>query len=896
MTKELRSAARFVYRLVVLWIVDVVSLLITAAVMPGFAIVSLEGNPVLVVAVAAALLLGVTNLLIRPVILLLALPLGLIAVSLVGFFVNTVVLLVVSFLLPGFIIDSVLVAFAGGFVLAVVNTIITTFLTIDDEGSFYETLVERLAKRTPFQGEDDTQRGLVMMEIDGLSYWHLQEALDKGLMPTLSQMIEGEGYVLTRVDCGLPSQTSACQAGILFGDNYDIPAFRWYDKDLGKLMVSGTDAPLINARYATGRGLLRGGSSINNMMDGDAQKSLLTLSNLRAGEEEERKQRARDIYLLMLNPYFFVRTLVLFLGDAALELWQGFKQRIRDEQPRLNRLHRAYPLLRAATTVVMRDVATYLVNLDIIRGTPALYVTWPGYDEVAHHSGPWSKDAFGVLRRYDRVIEQIRDTIAHKAPRAYDLILLSDHGQSFGATFKQRYGVDLKEFIEEHLPRGTRVAQSSGGDDGTISVVAMAAELENVQEQGVGGSVGRAVMGRAQKLLQQGAERRTMPAELSDPAHVTVCGSGNLAQVYFDLYPRKITLTELNETFPGLVDQLVQHEGVGMVVAYGDDGTPLVFGKGGARNLHTAEVMGQDPLPAYGEPELRAAQVRRVADFPHAGDLIVISTVYPDGTVAALEELIGSHGGMGGEQTDAFLFHPGDMDVPPIVNSTEVFPVLNARRNLPLVAHETTGQVQAEPVYAWSPPNLWKGLREVRTWAARAVHALLLQRSAYREIVADPYMTGPALLIAVVAAVVSGLVVGSEAVGMVVSAVGNLFGWVLGGLVLFGAGRLLGGTGSYTATLRGMGFAYIFYLLDVLALVPGLSVVVRIGVGLLTFVAIWMAGVEAQQLRGWRSILLPVVQLLVVGISVSVIALLLSGTGYTIEALLRQFGVMPAVP
>jgi len=85
----------------------------------------------------------------------------------------------------------------------------------------------------------------------------MKKALDDGLLPTLSQMIEEEGYQLSRVDCGLPSQTSACQAGILFGDNYDIPAFRWYDKDKQKLMVSGTDAAEINQRYAKGNGLLR---------------------------------------------------------------------------------------------------------------------------------------------------------------------------------------------------------------------------------------------------------------------------------------------------------------------------------------------------------------------------------------------------------------------------------------------------------------------------------------------------------------------------------------------------------------------------------------------------------------------------------------------------------------
>ena len=61
--------------------------------------------------------------------------------------------------------------------------------------------------------------------------------------------------------------------------------------------------------------------------------------------------------------------------------------------------------------------------------------------------------------------------------------------------------------------------------------------------------------------------------------------------------------------------------------------------------------------------ETRIWQLKRVMDFPHAGDLWLISTVYPDGTVAALEELIGNHGGLGGEQTDAFVFHPADMAV-----------------------------------------------------------------------------------------------------------------------------------------------------------------------------------------------------------------------------------------
>jgi len=891
-----RDTAQFLYRLVVLWIVDVVSLLLTAAILPGFALEPAEGRSVLVVAVAAAFLLGLVNLLIRPAILLLALPLGLIAVSLLGFFVNTIALRITATLLPGFVIDNWWVSFAAGLILALVNTVITNFLTIDDEGSFYEALVERLAKRSSFGLEAEPGRGVVMMEIDGLSYHHLKKALAQGLMPTIRRMMSQEGYVLSRVDCGLPSQTSACQSGILFGDNHDIPAFRWYDKDQGRLMVSGSDAPQINARYAMGSGLLRGGSSINNMMNGDAAKSLLTLADLRTEDQEQKRRRAEDIYLLMLNPYFFVRTLVLFFGDALLELGQGLKQRLRNEQPRQNRLHRAYPLLRAATTVVMRDIATYLTSLDIIRGTPALYVTWPGYDEVAHHSGPWSSDAFGVLKRYDRVIARIREVLARKAPRPYELILLSDHGQSFGATFKQRYGNDLKEFIEGQLPGGARVAQSLGGDDGTIAMAAMAGELQNVQDQRMGSYVGRNVAGRAQRLLQRGAERRA-PAEIDPEAAVTVCGSGNLAQVYFDLYPRKITLDELNAAYPGLVDALVAHGGVGFVVAYADDGTPMVFGKRGARNLHSGEVTGEDPLAPYGDAALRARQVRRIADFPHAGDLIVNSTLYSDGTVAAMEELIGNHGGLGGEQTDAFLLHPGELVVPETANSADLFAILDARRGLPAAGAEPdVPGAEKEGVRSWAPATLWQGLRQVRMWAARAVRALVLSRSAYREVAADPYMTGPAIAIALVASWLQSFVANQDPKEALIGTAVRLLGWLLAVLIVFGAGRLLGGRGSYTATLRAMGFAQAVLLLALLAFIPAVSSLARPSTAILGFVAHWMAGVEAQELRGWRGLLLPVARLVVVVLGIGVLGNLIVGAEFTIESLLSQVGLLAPGP
>lgn len=900
------SVTKMAIRFLLLWVVDGFSLLLTAAVFPGVAFVAGAGDrSTLTAALAAALVLSVVNLLIRPFVLLLARPLGFIAVFLLGFLVNALALLVTAALLPTFQVTGLLSAIAGGIIFAGINVILTGILEVNDEGSFYQGLIERLARKRMYDAGEFDRRGLVMLEIDGLSYHHIKKAIAEGRMPTLQRLMAREGYTLSRVDCGIPSQTSACQAGIMFGDNTDIPAFRWYDKDKQKLYVSGSDAEELNGRYANGHGLMRGGASINNMLAGDADLSLLTLGDLRTAAAEQKERRAEDVYLLMLNPYFLTRTLALFFVDVVRELWEGWQQRRHNVEPRLNRLAHGYPFVRAATTVFMRDVAANLAMLEIIRGAPSIYVTWPGYDEVAHHSGPWTRDAFKVLAHYDRVIAQVHETIREKAPRPYDLIILSDHGQSFGATFKQRYGVSLKEFIEQQLPQGTTVAQSMGGDTGVMSLTAASGELENIHSSGVGGAGGRALARRGQKLLDEGARRREAEAadqDYDEPAQVTAYGSGNLAQVYFDLLPRKIKLSELNEAYPGMVDALVAHEGIGIVCGYADDGAPVVLGKSGTRNLYTGEVTGEDPLrqyapeapDAYGRATVadRVWQVRRVMDFPHAGDLMVISTVYEDGTVAALEELIGNHGGLGGEQTDAFLFHPPDMPVTPTRNSADVFHLLNARRDQPVTATAVAETREDEAPGAWSLGNLWAGLKDARRWLPLAGRALVLDRAAYREIAADPRLTGPALLVGIVPIALSAWV-RSEPGQEILNVLLRVIVWFFAVPAVFVAGRLLTHRGNYTRTLRGLGFAHVVYLVELVAFVPLLAPVALFLGTVLGFVSAWMGAAAAHSTRGWRTILLPLLTVAVL-IIVPVLLVVLTGSfTFTVQQLLQSLGLAP---
>jgi len=277
-----------------------------------------------------------------------------------------------------------------------------------------------------------------------------------------------------------------------------------------------------------------------------------------------------------------------------------------------------------------------------------------------------------------------------------------------------------------------------------------------------------------------------------------------------------------------------------------------------------------------------------VADFPHAGDLMVMSTVYPDGTVAAMEELIGSHGGLGGGQTDAFLFHPGDMEVPPTQNSVDLYHILNARRGTP-VPEQPQADTRVEASDVWTLAALWAGIRQVRTWARYLLGAFVLQRATYASVARDVTVTGPALLIAFVCAFLA--TIDQPGPWQPEHAVVNFMIWLLGVILITTAARALGGRYSMTRSMRALGFAHSVSVLNLIARVAVLAPAINGLTLILSFIAYWLAATEAQELRGWRSLLLPIVGFLLPVAALTVLAVLAEGAAFTIQSLMQQVGL-----
>ena len=373
---------------------------------------------------------------------------------------------------------------------------------------------------------------------------------------------------------------------------------------------------------------------------------------------------SRGYAAFFINPYGLSRSLVLSVGEMLKELYQARRQQRRDVQPRINR-HGSYVLLRAVTNVLLRDLNAGLIVEQMMAGTPSLYCDFTDYDEIAHHAGPTRPESLASLAGLDHLIGVLQVASTH-APRPYEFVVLSDHGQSQGATFRQRHGQSLEELIRTLMADRDVTVTAATGLEETAGPANTFLSQVGSEDSAAGHAVHRALHRRSVDdqvhLEGAGGEQtaQTRPAAAADGAaagDVVVIASGNLAMVYLTALPRRMTLEEIGAVYPGLVPSLVAHPGVGFITVRTDQRGTLVLGRHGTRYLEEGRVEGADPLAEFGPSAAR--EVLRHSELAHVGDLVLNSPLDPGtGEVAAYEELVGNHGGLGGWQTQAVLVHP----------------------------------------------------------------------------------------------------------------------------------------------------------------------------------------------------------------------------------------------
>lgn len=621
----------------VLTIVSTVVLIVADVLMPGFHLDRIDSAGFLGTlpsALVLAVVFGALNAILWPLFMRAMMWVGPALLFLAVFVVSGAVMLLSVTIAPVAHFDGPVDTTILALVLSATTSIVSGAIAARRDNT-YRTMVVRRHRRSRSSGHArNASRGLVCIQIDGLGHDVLRRAMSSGVVPTMAGLVSSNSHSLVSWRTDWSSQTGASQLGILHGSNHNVPAFRWYDKATGTVAVFSD--PACNVEREEERAHLRGllandGASRGNLFTGGTDDNVLVVSRMRGARLGGGGAGYAGYFI---DPANAVRTTVRLVAEVVRELRQSISSKRHGVEPRVPR-GGIYPLVRAFTTVVETDVVVAAVIGDIVRGRSIIYADLVGYDEVSHHSGIERPETLAVLGKLDAEVAMIH-AVTQSSDRPYDLVLLSDHGQSQGATFSSRFGETLESFVRRacaDLPAHSTFEPMHGGG----------AE---------GGAYAAASVG-----ITKASQETTRPDK------VVVLASGNVGLVSFTRCEGRATREWIETAHPGLLQALVDHAGIGFVLVATENGPSVILGARGSVCLADGSVAGEDPLAVFGDRALDT--IRRTDQFDNVPDLMINGTYWPEtDEVAAFEEQVGSHGGLGGPQSAPFLLHPVNLHVP----------------------------------------------------------------------------------------------------------------------------------------------------------------------------------------------------------------------------------------
>jgi type I phosphodiesterase/nucleotide pyrophosphatase len=469
----------------------------------------------------------------------------------------------------------------------------------------------------------DGKRGLIMLQIDALAYSDLRRAIVAGDCPTIAALIAGGDFALRRWFCGLPSATPYCQAGIFHGENDGIPAFRFYDKKTEHLVTCNAPAGVQYIRdRIKSRGALAGGSSYVNLLDGDADTVAFTVATRQQTSILRKLGGTRMALLVLVHPGRLLRIIVDSVFEWLREEWERLRGEIAGRVPHSEGM---FPFIRITSNVVIRELQTMAILLDVYLGVPMIYSTFMQYDELAHHFGPSSRQALGDLWRTDARIKEIWRMARLAGGRGYDLVILSDHGMTPAQSYRVKFGESLGATIEHMLESGGTARDWLHSKYG-IRELLIPEKYRVAHDQGL-----------------------------------VVTYSSCLAFVYFEDDSSQLGYDSIMSDIRkrDVYQKLVAHPGIGLVLTRGENGIHAESRDGRAiiRNSKVEILSGENPLDVYGTERIVITAIASLVSQPNAGDLVLFGA-YDGYEIISFDDQVGAHGSAGGDQVYPFIIAP----------------------------------------------------------------------------------------------------------------------------------------------------------------------------------------------------------------------------------------------
>jgi hypothetical protein len=521
------------------------------------------------------------------------------------------------------------------------------------------------AERRRRRRAEDAERGFVAIQIDACSYDDLQRALRLGYVPNLKRLLERNAYDIRKYPAGLPSATPAAQAAIFYGRKDRLPGFRWYEKQEARVIVGSRqpDVQFMRDRLPAD-GILTGGSSYVNLYDGGAARAIFTVAARETQRFLTKMGGRRVALLLLLHPIRTALIVVESVWEYVREEWERLKSQVRGEYT----YYWWYlPFLHIATNVILRELQTLAVLLDVYTGSPKIYTTYNVYDEFAHHFGPGSRAALSSLRDLDRRIGYIMRMLRRLPGRPYDLIILSDHGQTPSKPYRIQFGETLGDSIVSVSKHGVMVMAGTG-DYSPAHEDIMGFLLDELEEVSAGSKLPTPNLGmRIGRWIRKQYKVFPLLPEVvkeHEGSGIVVTYSSSLAHVYWTEKKEPFTLDEIRADHDkrALYYFLVAHKGIGLVITRVQDGAHVETLDGRALIAPSGELSileGQDPLINYATTHVERRAIAHLASLDNAGDIIVFGAYDPERDLCiCFDDQVGAHGAMGGRQFWPFLMTP----------------------------------------------------------------------------------------------------------------------------------------------------------------------------------------------------------------------------------------------
>lgn len=499
------------------------------------------------------------------------------------------------------------------------------------------------------------QTGLLIIQIDGLSYETLLYALEKGRMPFLRRLLQKRGYIKKPLDSGVPASTPAFQAKLLYGRSDCIPGFRWLDRAEGQvfnLKSTESSAEIERKLQKSTPHLLESGTSICNFFSGGAMDNFF-VSSLVGTHLPSTRLTFRDLLVILaVNLGAVFRITFYSLREAVWELLDTLYS-VLTRVPR--RRLPLFSIVRIMCNAVLSEIGMIATIVEIERNMPAIYLSFLGYDEMAHHDGPLSRQALSALRSIDRRIRQIYRVLNRSALRHYELLILSDHGQLPTIPYRIVAGQEIQETIlKEAL--GEKVTFSSHHTElsvvQTLTLLSYWIVVEPALPRFLRGSFRRLRDWLHRKLLGH------ISAEVAgDLESLLVLPTSNIAHLYFGASRRKLSTAELIESHRRVFDALVRNPYIEFVLTGDDEAVEICGKKGKVTISDSVRVEGENPLGELSDSERAITQLVELQQMPDSGDIIIFGSHLEDGRFINFLNQLSGHGGVYPSEQEGFLIH-----------------------------------------------------------------------------------------------------------------------------------------------------------------------------------------------------------------------------------------------